>query len=285
MYREGFTQDKSAAALRPLPIDIISIQSQVVYGSVGNNVAFPTLLSHGLNVATVPTVLLSNTPHYKTLYGGVVPLDWFEGYLHALSQRGALKTLQALLVGYIGSPEQAQILSRWVSTLGANRKKIRVIVDPVIGDHDVGVHVSSGMVEAWRQYMLPVADGIVPNSFELQQLTNRPVGNVDQIIVAARELLTDTLRWVVVTSAAPDACASNEMQVMLVTQDDAWVLKHERIAVALKGTGDLFTAELTAQIVALTPLKTAIRAAANKVIQVLEATRRRGTEELILTGH
>ena len=74
-------------AMKPLSFDVVSVQSQVVYGRVGNNVATPVLLRAGLEVAIVPTVVFSNTPHYPTIHGGCIPDDWFAGYLDRKSTR------------------------------------------------------------------------------------------------------------------------------------------------------------------------------------------------------
>lgn len=103
------TKDSSPSS-RPLSVDVVSVQSQVVYGRVGNNAAIPTLEALGLSVAAVPTVVLSNIPHYPTMHGGALPIEWFDGYLQDLSARGALHALRAILVGYLGNPAQAQAL-------------------------------------------------------------------------------------------------------------------------------------------------------------------------------
>lgn len=123
------TSAEPASSLRPLPIDVVSIQSQVVYGRVGNNVAVPALQAQGLTVAAVPTVVLSNTPHYPTVHGGAVPTAWFEGYLRDLSARGALNQLQAILTGYLGSPEQAQALGCWIGQAIEAQPALHIVVE------------------------------------------------------------------------------------------------------------------------------------------------------------
>ncbi|MNR94738.1 Pyridoxine kinase [compost metagenome] len=269
--------------MQPMPIDVVSVQSQVVYGRVGNSVAVPTLQAHGLNVAAVPTVLLSNTPHYPTLHGGEIPLEWFSGYLSDLSARHALQRTRAILVGYLGSPAQAQVLARWIESIQAETPELRVIVDPVIGDHDHGVYVDPGMIEAYQRHLLPLAHGLLPNGFELERLTGHPVNNVETVITAARTLLTERTQWVAVTSAAPGAWAPGEMQVAIVTRSDVQLVKHPRISAEVKGTGDLFGAVLTARMLAGDTVADAAVHACNRVVDALGHTYRARCAELLLS--
>lgn len=259
--------------LQPIPIDVVSVQSQVVYGHVGNSVALPTLRAHGLNVAAVPTVLLSNTPHYPTMHGGAVPTEWFEGYLHDLSARGALRHLRAILVGYMGNAEQVAVLSRWIDQIRAELPSVQVIVDPVIGDDDHGIYVAQDLAQVSRELLLPRAHGLTPNGFELRYLSGQAAASVEQVAAAARSLLTDHMRWVVVTSAAPASWNRTEMQLAVVTRDSTQIVSHPRVAVSPKGTGDMFSAELTARLLAGNPLAEAVIGASDHVVAALELTR------------
>lgn len=269
-------------APQPLLLDVVSVQSQVVYGRVGNNVALPTLEMLGLSVAAVPTVVLSNTPHYPTIHGGALPIEWFSGYLEDLSARGALRSLKAILAGYLGSPEQAVVLARWASQRLAEHADLRLVIDPVMGDHDHGIYVAAGIADAYRQHLLPLAHGLAPNGFELAQLTGRPLNDLESVVTAARTLLTGHTDWIAVTSAAPDTWAAGEMQVVLVTRTHAQVITHPRIDATPKGTGDLFSASLTGYWLTGAALPDAVAKACQHVMWALRQTEQAQCAELLL---
>ena len=271
-----------AGPLQPMQMDVVSVQSQVVYGQVGNNIAVPTFQSLGLRVAAVPTVLLSNTPHHPTLHGGPVPTDWFQGYLDDLVARDAVRKLQAVVVGYLGGPEQAQALARWIRERLATRPELQVIIDPVIGDEDVGIYVDPRMIDAHGGHLLPLADGLVPNGFELGVLTGRPVSDTAQVVDAARSLLVGRTRWVVVTSAAPAAWSAGAMQVVVVERDREEIIRHRRLDTTPKGTGDLFSATVAAQVLRGTRVADAARLACDRVLAVLEVSRNAGSAEMLV---
>lgn len=274
----------AATGLTPLAIDVVSVQSQVVYGRVGNNVAVPTLQAAGLTVAAVPSVLLSNTPHYPSIHGGAVPIDWFSGWLADLDARQSLQRLRSVLVGYLGGPEQARALADWIGTQHRHHPQLHVQIDPVMGDHDVGVYVDPAMLPVYQQHLLPMAHGLTPNGFELERLAGLPTTTIEQTVAAARTLLTGHTRWVVVTSAAPGSWADGRMRLAVVSREDAQVIEHERVDAAPKGTGDLFSALLNTRLLAGDPLLEATRHACARVVDAVGATHRARSAELLLPG-
>ncbi|MDO4682940.1 MAG: pyridoxine/pyridoxal/pyridoxamine kinase [Lautropia sp.] len=270
--------------LKPLDIDVVSVQSQVIYGRVGNNVAVPTLHNTGLAVASVPTVLFSNTPHYPSIHGGVVPHEWFSGFLADLEARKALNALQAVLIGYLGEPHQTRTLGQWIQTLREPLPDLLVVLDPVMGDEDSGIYVTQGLQEGMISHLLPEAQGLTPNGFELGCLTGLPVGTLDEVVASARTLLNryPKMHWICATSAAPDDCPPDEIQVAIITRSQHALIRHPKVQCTVKGTGDLFSATLTARLLRGESLMDAARLATNQVVLSLEKTRDAGCGELLL---
>lgn len=266
----------------PLPIDIISIQSEVVYGHVGNCAVIPVLQSRGFTTANVPTVYFSNTPHYPTLYGGIIPDDWFQGYLQALTERGILPAAKAILLGYLGSPSQADILADWLENVRRQHPNLFIQIDPVLGDVGCGLYVDERLAENYRSRLHQFATGMTPNHFELEYLAGRRLESLDDTIAAAKALLSDTTQWIIVTSAAPKAWQNGEIITAVITHDDAIIQTHRRYPTETHGTGDTFAATLAAELLAGAPLAEAAETASAQVLAALERTQSAGVGELKL---
>ncbi|HHR6078100.1 TPA: pyridoxine/pyridoxal/pyridoxamine kinase [Providencia alcalifaciens] len=271
---------QNAADATPLPYDVVSIQSQVVYGSVGNSIAVPALTKQGLRVAAVPTVILSNTPHYATCYGGELPGEWFRGYLQGFVERGSLNSVKAILTGYLGSPDKAHDLANWLASVRELHPKMPVIVDPVMGDEDSGFYIPPAIADVYRNEVIPLATGIIPNKFELSTLSGQEINNLDDATRAARSLLKGHTQWVIITSAfQPD---EESIEVVCVTKQDVAVIRHKRYPVTPKGTGDLFGAELTAQLLAGLSVPDAAKMACLRIEQGIIHMAATGRSELVL---
>jgi pyridoxine kinase len=267
-------------------MSVISIQSQVAYGHVGNSAAMFPMQMHGIDVVAVPTTLLSNRPGYPTIRGRVLDAQLVSDLLLGIEERGAVETSQMILSGYLGSPEIAAVVAEFVARAKARNPKLAYCCDPVLGDRDRGLFVHADIPPLVRDLMCPLADIITPNHFEFEWLCGAKTTTSDQMIAQAQTLLGRGPSTVVVTSAELEDTPNDEIETLAVerTEDGfkAWRVRTPKLPISPSGTGDLFASLLVSARISGADTPEALGHAASAIFAVLERTAIRGTEEMCI---
>jgi pyridoxine kinase len=241
----------------PSPIDVISVQSQLVYGHAGNSAAVPPMRALGVRVAEIPTVLLSNAPFYDTTRGRVLPVDWFADLLLGTHERGLPQRAKMLVSGYFGSTANGAAFADWLDGILPACPQLRYCLDPVIGDTHTGPYVEPGLEAVFAERLLPHAWLVTPNAFELNRLTGMPALAETDAIAAARTLLDRGPHWVIAT----------------------WRWTSPLLPVDVAGTGDVLMSLVVSFLLRGESMQLAISRAIAGTHAALEATLDNGFEE------
>lgn len=213
---------------------VISIQSEVIRGHVGNSCARFALQRLGTNVWSLPTVVLSHHPGHGRPEGRTTPPEEMTSLFRSLQQRGWAQGVSGVITGYLGAAAQAGAAAEIVSRVKSLNPRALYLCDPVFGDDD-GAYAKPGVAEAIARDLLPLADIAAPNRFELSGLTSQRIDGPADAVRAARLL---GVREVVVTSV-PDG---SQLANIVVTPDAAWCCSVAREEHVPHGTGDLLSA-------------------------------------------
>lgn len=260
-------------------MSILSIQSRVSYGYVGNSVAIPAIQAAGLDAWTLDTVSFSNHPGHGKFSGALRDPDALAEELDGMAALGILQELDAVLSGYLGMPETGEVIANAVDRARAARPECLYVLDPVIGD-DGRSFVREGVADVIRERLFPRADLITPNIFELGELAGGPVPDgTREIIEAARTLIHgDRLRAVAVTGIVRQSSIAS----LLVQADDCYETETPRQSRQFNGTGDLFAALITAWLVRSGDMLSAFTRAAGGLELATRLTAHDGRRELAL---
>jgi pyridoxine kinase len=262
---------------------VLSIQSQVAFGYVGNSAATLPLQRLGFDVLPINTVQLAHHPGYGAWRGHRVPATQLEEILRGLIEREAPVRCAAVLSGYLGAAEVADLVLRAVAEVRAARPKTLYLCDPVIGDDGPGVFVAPGIPEAIRERLVPVADIVMPNRFELAWLAGREVTDLKDALAAAAAIRALGPRLVVATGLGlpehPD-----ELGVLAVAEEETWLVRTPRRPVALAGAGDVFSALFLGHYLRQPTLANALERAVGAMFALVEATFASGAGELRLVA-
>ncbi len=222
-------------------MNVLSIQSSVVYGRVGNRAAVPVLERLGHDVWPVDTVAFSNHPAHGAFRGRIVPAAEVAELVDGLAARGVLGRCDAVLSGYLGEAATAAVVADAVARVRAANPGALYCCDPVIGEVGRGVYVRAGIPEALRDRLVPLADVLTPNPFELELLTGVSPTTIESARAAARALVERGPGLVVATGLRLSG-APGELAVLAATRIAAWVVRHPKRQVRVWGTGDAFAA-------------------------------------------
>jgi pyridoxine kinase len=260
---------------------VLSVQSRVAYGHVGNAASVFALQRLGIEAWALDTVAFSNHTGHGQWRGAAVAAAAIAELFEGIAALGVLPQLDAVLSGYLGDAATGPVLLDLVERVRGANPDALFCVDPVIGDVDTGSYVTDGIAEFFRDRALALADIVTPNRFELEYLTGAPATTLADAAAAAERLRSRGPSIVLVTSldAEPD-----RMTMLAAGPDGAWAVETPRLPVELNGCGDVTAALFLARLLRGETLPEALALAAAAIFAVIDTTARLGRYELALVA-
>ncbi|SCX55495.1 pyridoxine kinase [Klenkia marina] len=261
--------------------NVLSIQSHVAYGHVGNASAVFPLQRLGHEVWPVHTVQFSNHTGYGSWTGRVFDGQAVDEVVDGIAARGVLGSCDAVLSGYLGSADIGHAVVGTVARVRAANPAAVYCCDPVIGDVGRGVFVRPGIAEFMRDVAVPAADVVTPNHFELDLLTGRTTTTLPQVLEAVTALQATGPRVVLVTSLDVEDTPDDAVDLLAAEGGRAWRVRTPELGLSVNGAGDAIAALFLAHWMSTGSAAQALGAAASSVFGLLRMTAEAGSREIL----
>ena len=266
-------------------MNILSIQSWVAYGHVGNASAVFPLQRLGAEVWAINTVQFSNHTGYGHWTGQVFTGEAIRALVDGVEARGVLPSCDAVLSGYVGGQDIGAAILHAVARVRPANPRALYCCDPVIGDDRDGVYVRPGITEFLRDQALPAADITTPNRFEIELLTGLPATTLDGAKAAcamlAARLHPDGPRAVLLTSLRTEATPTDSIDMLATEGGDFHLLRTPLLPLDLNGAGDAIAALFLYHRLASGSAAVALEAAGSSIHGLLRRTAEAGAGELL----
>jgi pyridoxine kinase len=263
-------------------VRVLSIQSSVAYGHVGNSAAVFPLQRLGHEVWPVFTVHFSNHTGYGAWRGPVLAAEDVRAVVTGVEERGVLGSCDAVLSGYLGDAALGEVVLDAVTRVKAANPRSTYTCDPVMGSATSGCFVRPEIPEMFRDQMLPAADILTPNQFELGFLTGTEPTTLTEVTATADELRARGPSVVLVTSVEHPDQDPDTLEMLAVTAEGVWLVATPRLPMHANGSGDLTSALFTAHLHETGSPAVALSRTSSSVYAVLHATWASGERELRL---
>ena len=265
-------------------MELLSIQSSVAFGHVGNSAAVFPLQRLGIEAWPVNTVHFSNHTGYGEWRGPLLSADDLRAVIEGVAERGVLERLAGVLSGYQGAEDVGAVILDTVAQVKGLNPEAVYCCDPVMGDIGRGMFVRPGIPEFMRDRVVPAADIITPNHFELDFLAGRTTGTVTEVLDAVEAVRATGPRTVLVTSVLTDETPEGSVDVMVVSDDGAWSCRTPLLPITPNGCGDVTAAVFLAHLLRTGRPETALQRVTSTVFGILEQTLAAGTREIQLVA-
>src|SRR5271166_6129943 len=266
---------------RPDMPTVLSVQSWVACGNVGNTAALFALQRLGCETWSLNTVAFSNHTGYERWRGDTVPASTIAALFEGIAELGVLPRCDAVLSGYLGEAETGPVLLDIVERVKEANPRALFCCDPVMGDVGLGYYVRSGIPEFFRDRALALADVVTPNRFELEWLTGGPVRNLADAGRAVAALRHSGPDIVLATSLETDA---DRVAAVAAGPDGVWAVETPLLPIEATGCGDAVAALFLGWLLKGKSVPEALTATIAAIYGVIEATMRSGGGELALVA-
>jgi pyridoxine kinase len=261
-------------------MNLISIQSHVAYGHVGNSAAVFPLQRIGVEVWPVHTVQFSNHTGYGQWQGRVFDAGMIREVVGGIEQRGVLGECDGVLSGYIGGADIGAAILDAVATVKRANPSAKYCCDPVIGDVGRGIFVREGVAEFMKTKAVPAAEIITPNHFELDYLSGRQCKTLAQVRDAVKAVHDLGPGVIMVTSLRSEETPEDTVDLLASNRETCFRLRTPRLPLVVNGAGDAIAALFFAQYLREGKIETALARAASVIFGVLVKTAETGAPEI-----
>jgi pyridoxine kinase len=263
-------------------VNILSIQSHVAYGHVGNASAVFALQRNGVEVWPIHTVQFSNHTGYGSWRGRAFDAETIGELVQGIAERGVLGRCDGVLSGYLGSAEIGAAVLDAVAKVRSANPNARYCCDPVIGDVGRDVYVRPGVAEFMRERAVPAADIVTPNHFELDHLIGGVTKTLADTLAAVDRLRAMGPRIALVTSLLLDDTPADAIDLIACDDAGRWGLRTPKLPISVNGAGDAIAALFFAHCLRSGSAAEALSRAASAVFGVLKRTVDAGSREILL---
>lgn len=262
-------------------MNILSIQSHVAYGHVGNASATFPMQRLGVDVWPIHTVQFSNHTGYGSWKGRVFDGGMIDEVMEGIAERGVLASCDGVISGYMGSADIGHAILSAVERVKAANPKALYCCDPVIGDVGRGVFVRPGIPEFMREQAVPAANIVTPNQFELELLTDIEVKTVADAHRAAEALRDAGPKVVMVTSLVTEETPADSIDMMAADAKGSWRVRTPKLDVNINGAGDAIAALFFTHYLRDQSAASALSKAASSIYGLLKRTKEAGSREIL----